>query len=174
MITNISEYRKSINEAQHIDRAWIRKEMKDFEKAHDEDCDGNDFIELAEKIAKHANAKLDEKQLKALAEHLSMSYNGFTFDTNTTEIYDFLFNDGQHGPYSYKDHTDLKESFDWQDYDNTDLAGPIWENECRELIGTFVGDLEQHVKERYDRKKALMALRALFTNCIDDAVNQLK
>lgn len=71
----------------------------------------------------------------------------------------------------------LNEAFDWEDFDDTDLHGPMWSSNCRELISEFVDIVNKEMKKGtypdVERKQALFALKQLFDNEIQEALKTL-
>jgi hypothetical protein len=72
-----------------------------------------------------------------------------------------------------KQFDELNEAFDWQDFDDTDLAGPSWQGRCEDLVNEFKDTMNKEmpigVFPQHERKQALAALAKLFANAISDA-----
>jgi len=66
------------------------------------------------------------------------------------------------------------EAFDWQDFDNTDLAGMGWDMRAEQFVAEFCGVMEKEMPvgtaATMDRKAALRALQELLKNHLTEAI----
>lgn len=67
----------------------------------------------------------------------------------------------------------FNEAFDWEEFDNTDLAGMGWDMRCQELVAEFCHSMEKEMPvgtaQTRDRKDTLRALATLFNNTAREA-----
>lgn len=82
---------------------------------------------------------------------------------------------GKYTPNTTEDSRNAKtnEAFDWEDYDNTDLAGMGWETRCQQLVAEFAYIMEKEMPvgkfPTSERKQAFKALGELFKNAVIEA-----
>lgn len=68
----------------------------------------------------------------------------------------------------------VNEAFDFEDWDNTDLAGPGWEMRCEELVDEFSVQVTNNIPNNFGEQiTALDALLILFQNQIDEAKKRI-
>lgn len=90
----LREVSEGMEEAFSVDKTYILKSIKDFEKSNlgNQEPGESEFKKLAEEIVFHAGykGKATPQQIYNLAEHLALSWDGTQVDVSMDEIYGFL------------------------------------------------------------------------------------